>query len=246
TGNLGAVQAAGHAHLHAEGSASHGAHHCALHCTAEHHALLDLLRNAVGDELRIQLGLADLGDVEAHVADGHAEELRRLLAQLLDVLALLADHDAGTRGLDRDVDLLRGALDLNAAHRRLGQPAPQELADAEVGVHMRRELLPAGEPARAPVARDAEPDADRIDLLTHALILLAVAYGDGDVTVALDDARTAALGPRGEALEHRGCIHVDEGYFQLVDVGAVVVLRIGHGGREHFANELGALLRHVL
>jgi hypothetical protein len=35
-------------------------------------------------------------------------------AQLLDVLALLADHDARTRGLDRDVDLVGGALDQDA------------------------------------------------------------------------------------------------------------------------------------
>ena len=73
------------------------------------HAALELLRDAFGDQLRVELGLADLGDVDAHVGSGHAEQLRRLLAQLLDVLALLADHDARTRRLDRDVRLLRAA-----------------------------------------------------------------------------------------------------------------------------------------
>jgi hypothetical protein len=58
----------------------------------------------------------------------HAEQLRRLGAQLLDVLALLADHDARTRRLDRDVDLVGGALDLDAADRGLGQLLAQELA----------------------------------------------------------------------------------------------------------------------
>src|SRR5215831_6559384 len=80
-----AVQAAGHAHLHAERATAHGAHHGALHGAAEHHALLDLLRDAVRDQLRIELGLANLGDVQANVVHRHAEELRRLLAQLLDV-----------------------------------------------------------------------------------------------------------------------------------------------------------------
>src|ERR1700752_2219903 len=44
--NLGAVQAAGDANLPAERTAAHRAHDRALHGAAEHHALLDLLRNA--------------------------------------------------------------------------------------------------------------------------------------------------------------------------------------------------------
>ena len=62
------VQTARQANLHAEGARTHGAHHGALHGAAEHHALLDLLGDAVGHELRIELGLADLGDVQADVA----------------------------------------------------------------------------------------------------------------------------------------------------------------------------------
>src|SRR5580658_9980785 len=50
-----------------------------------------------------ELGLSDLGDVQAHVLHGHAENLGDSGAELLDVLALLADHDAGPRGVDRDV-----------------------------------------------------------------------------------------------------------------------------------------------
>ncbi|TLY93135.1 MAG: hypothetical protein E6K38_11665 [Gammaproteobacteria bacterium] len=95
-----------------------------------------------------------------------------LLAQLLDVLALLADDDAGPRGLDGDVDLLGGALDQNAAHRGLGELLLEELPHPEVGVHVHRELLLAGIPARGPVAHYPESDAQRIDLLTHALVLL--------------------------------------------------------------------------
>src|SRR6185369_7323505 len=140
-GDFRAVQTARETHLHAERAGAHRAHHRALHGAAEHHALLDLLRDAVGDQLRIELRLADLGDVEAHVAGRQLEHLGRLGAQLLDVLALLADHDARTRGLDRDVHALRGALDEHAADRRVGELLLQELAHAEIGVDVLRELL---------------------------------------------------------------------------------------------------------
>jgi len=43
--------------LHTQRAAAHRAHHSALHRAAEHHALLDLLRNAVCNQLCIQLGL---------------------------------------------------------------------------------------------------------------------------------------------------------------------------------------------
>src|SRR6266480_515257 len=244
-GDFRAVEASGDAHLHAQRAAAHGAHDRALHGAAEHHALLDLLRDAVADQLRIELGLSDLGDVQAHVIHRHAEERRSLLAQLLDVLALLADDDAGTRGLDGDVDLLGGAFDQNTAHRGLGEPALEELAHPEVGIHVHRELSLAGIPARGPVAGDPQPYPQRIDLLTHGLILLAVADADGDVTVALDDACATPLGAGGEPLELRGRVHVDERHFQLVDVGAVIVLGVGDRGLEYLAHQPRALLRHV-
>jgi hypothetical protein len=47
--------------------------------------------------------------------------LRDLLAQLLDVGALLADHDARTRGVDRHAALLVRALDDDLGDRRLLQ-----------------------------------------------------------------------------------------------------------------------------
>src|SRR5262249_52525389 len=116
------IQTAGDANLHTQRAAAHRAHHSALHGAPEHHALLDLLRNAVGNELRIELGLSDLSDIQTYVGNGHSEQLRRLQAQLLDILALLADHDSRTRRLNRDVDLLRRTLDLNPAHRSFSQP----------------------------------------------------------------------------------------------------------------------------
>src|ERR1700733_14782255 len=199
-----AVEAPGHAHLHAERTGAHGAHHRTLHGAAEHHALLDLLRDGGAHQLRVELRLSDLGDV----------------------------------------DLLGRALELDAADGALLQLVLEELAHAEVSVHVQRELLLAGIPAAGPVAGDAEAYPDRIDLLTHALVLLTVAHCDGDVAVALDDARTAPLGAGGEALELRGCIHLDERDLELIDVRAVVVLGVGHRRLEQLAHQLRALLRH--
>src|SRR5688500_5507864 len=121
TRDLRAVEATRHPYLHAQRAAAHRVHDGALHRAAEHHAALDLLRDPFGDELRIDFGLADLRDVDTHVGDGHAHHLRDLETQPFDVLTLLADHDTRTRGLDRDVCLAGGALDVNAAHRGLGQ-----------------------------------------------------------------------------------------------------------------------------
>src|SRR5262249_55760276 len=70
------VQTARHTHFHAQRATAHGAHHSALHGAPEHHTLLDLLRNAVGNQLRVELRLTDLGDVQADIRHGHAEQLR--------------------------------------------------------------------------------------------------------------------------------------------------------------------------
>src|ERR1700704_3937152 len=167
TRDFATIEAARNADFHAQRSTAHRAHHRTLHRAAEHHPLFDLLRNAVRNELRIEFGLPDLGNVQTHVADSHPEQLRRFLPQLLDVLALLADHDARTRRLDRDVDFLRSALDMDAADRCFRETRAQELRHPPIGVNVLGELLLAGIPLRRPVASDTQPYAQRIDLLTH-------------------------------------------------------------------------------
>src|SRR3569833_692883 len=73
TGDFGPVQTARDSNLHSQRAAAHRAHHRSLHGTAEHHALLDLLRDAVSNELRIELRLTDLGDVDANVPDNQPQ-----------------------------------------------------------------------------------------------------------------------------------------------------------------------------
>jgi hypothetical protein len=135
---------------------------------AEHDALLELLRDRVGDQLRVDLGLPDLLDVDMDLL--HAHQAPQLALQRLDLLALLADHHARPRREDRDARVLRRALDQHAPDRGVGELPLEEVAHLDVlGQHGRKGAA-VRVPARAPVAVDREPEADRIDLLSHVRI----------------------------------------------------------------------------
>ena len=110
------------------------------------------------------LGLAHLDDVEVQL---RLRELRERLAQRLDVGALLADDDARAGGVDRHPALAVRALDHDAADAGLRDVLLDVLADGEVLVEELAVFLAVGEPAAVPGAVDLQPEADRIDLLTH-------------------------------------------------------------------------------
>src|SRR5262249_1273919 len=152
----------------AAGAEPHRRLHRPLHGAAEGDTALELLRDRFGDQLGIELGLPDLDDVDHHIGLG---ELGDLAAQLLDVGALLADDDPRPRRLHRDAALLVRPLDHDLGHRRLLEILHQLLADLHVLVEQLAVLALARVPARIPGAVDAEPQADRIDLLTHSLPL---------------------------------------------------------------------------
>jgi hypothetical protein len=139
--------------------------HGALHGTAEHDALFQLLRDRIGDQLRVDFRLADLLDIDVHLL--HAHQPPQLGLERLDLLALLADDHAGSRREDGDTGVLRRALDEHAPDRGVRELALQERAHLQVLGQHGRELAAVGVPARTPVAVDCEPKADRIDLLSH-------------------------------------------------------------------------------
>src|SRR5262249_49103310 len=97
----------------------------------------------------------------------HAQDLGDGRAQLLDVLALLADHDSRTRRVNGDVGAAGGTLDVDVAHRGIGQFLVQVLAHQEIGVDVAGKVLRMGVPLRRPVARDAQANTNWIDFLTH-------------------------------------------------------------------------------
>src|SRR5215469_12241868 len=164
--DLGAAETTRAVDADALGAEPHGRLHGALHGATEGDAALELLGNVLGDQRGVDLGLADLDDVQRHLALGHLGEVG---AQLLDVGALLADHHARTGGVDGDAGALGRTLDDDLGHARLGQPLAQHLADVDVFVEHRRVFAALGVPAGFPRAVDTETQADRINLLTHLL-----------------------------------------------------------------------------
>src|SRR5262245_38508751 len=162
--DFGAAEPARAVDADALGTEPHRRLHRALHGAAERDTPLELLGDRFGDQLGVELGLPDLDDVDDDVAVG---QLRHFLAQLLDVGALLADHNARPRGVDRHPALLVRTLDHDLGHRRLLELLLQFLADLLVLVQELAVLVLARIPPRIPGAVDAETQADRIDLLTH-------------------------------------------------------------------------------
>src|SRR5487761_2409595 len=237
--DLDAVQPARAHHLDAVGAQPHRVLHRALHRTAEHDPLLELLGDRIGDELCIDLRLADLLDVEADVATHH---LAQVGAQRLDVLALLADDHARARAVDGDARVLRRPLDRHLGNRCVRELLLQVLADLEVLGQRRAEVLGVREPSRRPVTSDREAESGRMNLLSHGGSLFPVADDDVDMAALLADHVPAALGTRSEAAQRIGLVDVDSRHLELVDVGALVVLGVGDRRLEHLLQDPRAFL----
>src|SRR3981189_2285848 len=124
--DFSAAKAARAVDTNAFGAETHRRLHRPLHGAAESDAALELLRNRFGDQGGVEFGLADLDDVDDDVG---IRDVGNALAQLVDVGALLADHHARTRRMDRHAALLVRALDHDLRHRGLLQRLGQILAD---------------------------------------------------------------------------------------------------------------------
>src|SRR4051812_7406406 len=178
-GDLGTAETAAAVDADAERAQTHRRLHGALHGAAEGNPALELLRDVLGDQLGVDLGLADLDDVQAHFRAGHLGEIR---AQLLDVGALLADHHARTRRVDGDAGLLRRALDDDLRDAGLSEARAQVFLQLQILMEELR-VIAAGEPAAVPGPVDTDPQADRIDLLTHYFDSSAASARSRTITV---------------------------------------------------------------
>src|SRR5690606_11443752 len=167
--DLGATQATRCAHPDSLGAHPHRALHRALHRAAERDPLHQLSRDVVGDQLGRKLRPLDLLDIHRHLARGAAvalEHLRQLLAQLVDLGALLADHHSGTAGVDRDRDLAGLALDVHLGDRGVAETLLDVVTDQAILAQQRRHLA-AGVPARDRLPGHPELEPDRMGLLSH-------------------------------------------------------------------------------
>src|SRR5687768_7590542 len=161
--HLGAAEAAARRDLDALGTELHRGLRRLLHGAAERNAALELRRDVLGDELRVGLGLAHLDDVQEHLVLG---ERLDFLLERLDARAALADHDAGTRGVDVDLRLVRGALDLDVADAGVVQLLLDEVLELQVFMQPLGVVL-LFVPTRRPGLDDAEAEASRMCFLTH-------------------------------------------------------------------------------
>src|SRR6185436_16613276 len=91
-----------------------------------------------------------------------------LLLELVDLLALAPDDDAGAGGEDAHLQLVGGALDVDPRDARMGEALLQVLLQRQVLVEEVRVLL-ARVPPAAPGLVVPEPETDRMDFLTHRL-----------------------------------------------------------------------------
>src|ERR1700716_4170029 len=167
TRDFGAAETARAVDANALGAKAHRRLHRALHGAAKRDAALELLRDRFGNQRGVELRLTDLDDVDDDVGGG---DIGNPLAQLVDVGALLADHDAGTRGMDRHAALLVRTLDHAPGDGCLLQFLVQDLADFDILVQQLAVFVLAGEPTRIPRPVDAETKSDWIDLLTHRIL----------------------------------------------------------------------------
>src|SRR6202051_4845616 len=231
--DFGAAETARAVDTNAFGAEAHRRLHRALHGAAERDAALELLRNRFGDQGGVELGLADFDDIDDDVGGG---DIGDALAQLVDVGALLADHDTGTRRVDRHAALLVRTLGHDPGDGRLLELLVQDLADFDILVQQLAVFVLAGEPARIPGPVDAEPQSDWIDLLTHRILPRALSARLGfDLTNNdrqlrewfVDTPRTATAA-RCETLHHDAIAEMRLGDDQIVDIEIMVVFGIGY------------------
>src|SRR5215218_813100 len=165
--DFGTAETARAVDTNAFGAKTHRRLHRALHGAAECDAALELLGDRFGDQGGVEFRFTDFDDVDDDVGGG---DVGNPLAQLVDVGALLADHNPGTRRVDRHAALLVRTLDHDAGHGGLLELLVQDLADLDVLMQELAVLVLAGEPTGIPRPVDAETQSDWIDLLTHRFL----------------------------------------------------------------------------
>ena len=167
TGDFSAAQTAAALNLDAAGAEAHGGADGLLDRTTEGDSLFQLLRDLLGHELSVQVGLLDLDDVDE---DGFVAA-QHLLAgglDLLDLRAAFTDDHTGLGAVDVDADPLGVALDLDLGDACGRQRLEQILANLIIRYQRVAEGGLIGIPAGFPVFDDTDSQTGRIDFLSHS------------------------------------------------------------------------------
>jgi hypothetical protein len=143
--------------------------HGLLHGTTERNTLLQLLGNAASNQGRIEFGLANLHDVQAHALVSLCLQFG---AQPINLLSAFPNHNAGLRGVNSDGYLVGGgSLDLNARNRGVRQFLVNEFPDLVIFCEYIF-VVPLGIPARLPSLDDAEPEPCGMHFLSQSVLLV--------------------------------------------------------------------------
>ena len=167
-GHFSATQTARHLDTNALGASALCGLDALTHRTTEGHAGSELLGDALRNELRFEIGVLHLEDVQLNLL---ARQLLELHAQAIGLGAAAADDDAGASGVQVDANAVTRTLDVDLGDTSALEVVGQELADRDVFRHVVRVALSlgggVGEPARPVVSGDSQTEPAGVDLLTH-------------------------------------------------------------------------------
>ena len=163
-GDFASAQTTGTAGLNALRPGAHGAGHRVFHGAAVADTLFELLRDILGDELRVHVGVLDFHDVEARLFANHLFERG---AVLLNLLAALPDNHAGAGAVQENRHHVVAPLNLDTGNARAVEGLFEELADFLVLYNQVADFLLTGVPAGVPVLDDAHAQSVGINFLSH-------------------------------------------------------------------------------
>src|SRR5207244_1668545 len=127
--HLGSTQPSAALNADALGAGADPGRERALHRAAKADPVLQLFRDRLRDELRVELGSLDLVDVDVDVLLGDRVQL---FAQRVNLDPRLADHDAGARRVDVDSDPLLVLADQDVRQSRVRKLVGDVLPDLDV------------------------------------------------------------------------------------------------------------------
>ena len=171
TGNFCTAETSAAGYLDTACAKSHGVADSHLHSTAEGNTALELACDVLCNELSIEVGAADLNNVEGHrdllAALVLADDRFDLRLEDLDIFTAASDNKTGLCAVDINFDLVLIAFDLDLRDSRFLKFGLEELTDLVVGNENISEHFVLYAPSRIPVLDHAHTKAVRINFLSH-------------------------------------------------------------------------------
>src|SRR5262245_27478266 len=162
-GDFGSVQPSGDANLNALSPKPLRVLYRTSHRATKGDSFFELLSDLLSLQLRVQLGLMDLLNVDEYLAPGSVLDLQ---FELVDLSPFATDDDTGPRSVDDDLQPVGGALDIDVRNSGARKPRLQLLFELQVLVQQIC-VVSLGDPVRMPAAIEAQSESVRMNFLTH-------------------------------------------------------------------------------